>query len=278
METKLRLFYNNPAWRRRGSLAVEAAIFLPLFIVGILTLGCLIKFAMAEEGVSHALADESRKAAAWASVNPYPFAFTGDVEERVSYEGRGELDEVSVSRFLYRVPGAGASGKLYTDLIGASVSYRMPLRLPHIFRSEILGEETALCRAFVGTDNGGAAMPFSEMEDDQDGQTVWVFPRAGEKYHAETCRYIANDPHEVMLSGKVRRKYHPCELCHPEGRRDGALVYVFPTSGEAYHTGECTVVKRFVIEVGLEDAKKQGYTACSVCGGGAGSGESGGSG
>ncbi|MDR1797224.1 MAG: hypothetical protein LBR44_07220 [Clostridiales Family XIII bacterium] len=251
--------------RRRGSVAVEAAIFLPLFIVGILTIGCLIRFASVEEGVAHAACDEAHRLAAQAAVNPWPPlaqppGFAADVEARVVGESGGNIREAEVRPLCYRVPGAA-----HTDLIGFSTAYSMPLKIPHFFRDEIKGEETVLCRAFVGREDPGGAMPFSEMEDGEGGQTVWVFPRAGEKYHSENCRYIKNEPREVLLDKTIRRCYKPCALCRPDDARDGTLVYIFPKTGEAYHRGSCCAVKKYVIEIGEEEAKAQGYTPCSVC-------------
>jgi len=243
---------------------------LPLFIIGILTIGYLLKFCMVSEGVHHSLADEAHKIMSQSSVLPYP-AFGGqDIVKRIDSESRGELRNVSVSRFLYRVPGFSKTGREYTDLIAISVSFDTPVKLPALFRNTVAGERTVLCRAFTGTEQHGPVKPFSEMEQNDGGDTVWVFPRAGERYHDEHCPYIENNPREVLLDRNVRAHYTPCKLCKPDGCRDGTLVYCFETSGHAYHTGECTLVDRYVIEISKEDAEKQGYTPCSKCGGGGG--------
>jgi hypothetical protein len=252
----------------RGSAAVEAAIMLPLFIIGILTIGYLLKFCMVSDGVHHALTDEAHRIMAEAPVMPYPIGSEQEIVTRVESESRGEADSVKTGRFLYSAFGVSKGGKVYTDLTAISVSFETPLKLPKIFLSEVKGERTVLCRAFVGMAQSGNAKPFSEMEQDDDGTTVWVFPRSGERYHDEHCAYIENNPREVLLDKYVRSRYSPCKLCRPDGSRDGTLVYCFITSGRAYHTGSCTTVDRYVIEIGKEDAEKQGYTACSKCGGG----------
>lgn len=46
-------------------------------------------------------------------------------------------------------------------------------------------------------------------------------------------------------------------------RHEEALVYVTKT-GECYHAGWCHYLKS-IIEIGLEEAKKAGYRACSYC-------------
>ena len=258
--------------RRRGSIAVETAILLPLFIIGILTLGYLLKFCMISEGVHHALTDEARRIMAEASYKPFPAGAAHELEQRINSESRGEARDIKTGRFLYRVPGISKGGRLYPDLVAVSVSFETPFRLPGTFRKEAGGERTALCRAFVGMTQSGAAKAFSDMEKDDGEGAVWVFPRAGERYHEKSCPYIENNPREILLDRYVRSRYSPCQLCKPADRRDGTLVYCFETSGRAYHLGECYIVERYVIEIGREEAENQGYTPCSKCGGGDGGG------
>jgi hypothetical protein len=254
-------------------MAVEAAIFVPLFVIGILTLGYMIRFAMTEEHVTDAMTDEAHRIMAqsaimpWPALVPPPFA-ASDIEDRVLKEGGRFCDFAKTEPLLYRVPGYGiGNGKEYSDLIGFSVSYRVPVRIPRLFRNSISGEETVLCRAFVGRDNSGDPMPFSDMEDSESGRTVWVFPRAGEKYHGENCRVIKNEPRERLLDRSVRSAYKPCKLCHAADAKNGTLVYVFPRNGKAYHLADCTQVKRYVIEMSEKEAKEKGYTKCKICGG-----------
>ena len=251
---------------RRGSIAVEATIILPLFIIGILTLGYLIKFTMAGEGVFHALADETSKFTSQTASVLGISAYEKDVKVRVENESYGDVAAADVFG-LYHIPFVGKNGKMYTSLVGVSVTWDTPIRLPRLLRDELGGQTTILARAFVGGTNAGNELPFSEMEKDDNGLTVWVFPRAGERYHEEFCEYIKNNPQERLLDKKVRNKYNACKLCLAQAAHEGDLVYCFPTTGRVFHTGECYLVERYVIEISEEDAKNQGYTACSKCGG-----------
>ena len=259
---------NNTNKAREGMIAVEAAIFIPLFVIGILTIGYLLKFCMVSEGVHHALTDEAHRIMAEAAYTPYPIGFKDELVRRINSESRGEASGVQVNRFSYRSFGVSKGGRFYTDLIGVSVAFDTPLKLPRIFLEKVPGERMVLCRAFVGTTQGGAEKPFDEMEKDNGKGTVWIFPRYGERYHIKTCSYIENNPREVLLDKSVRNGYSPCKLCKPGDCRDGTLVYCFEASGRAYHLGNCSLVERYVIEIGKEDAETQGYTPCSKCGGG----------
>ena len=46
----------------------------------------------------------------------------------------------------------------------------------------------------------------------------------------------------------------------------GETVYI-TASGKKYHNAGCRYLKKSKIAISLSDAKRQGYTACSVCGG-----------
>ncbi|MDR1028626.1 MAG: hypothetical protein LBL63_04325 [Clostridiales Family XIII bacterium] len=252
----------------RGSLGVETAIFLPLFILGLLTVGYLIKIASVEEKVFHATADETRLLAAQAAAPALSVTYARDLTERLNEEAGDDIGDVTVGPVRYRMPGYGLkSGRVYTDLIAVSVGYTINLKLPAVFKRSADAGNTVLCRAFVGRDDAAAVMPFDEMERDGDGRTVWIFPRAGTRYHGPDCSYIKNEPKELLLSASVRARYKPCELCKPNGVGDGNFVYCFSAAGEAYHLGNCFLVERYVIETGEEDAKERGYSACSKCGG-----------
>jgi hypothetical protein len=251
----------------RGSLAVETAILLPLFIIGILTLGYLIKFTMATEGVFHALADETGKFTSELASPLGISAYEKDVGARAERESLGDAAAADVSG-LYHIPYIGKNGKGYSSLVGVSVTWDTPFKLPLLSGDRLSGQTTILARAFVGGANGGTALSFAEMENSDGGGTAWVFPRAGERYHTEHCTVIENNPRERLLDRTVRARYGPCRLCGAAAARDGDLIYCFETSGRVFHTGDCYLVERYVMEIDREDAKKQGYTACLKCGGG----------
>jgi len=251
-----------------GQIAVETAILLPLFIIGVLTLGYLLKFCMVSEGVHHALTDEAHRIMADPITMYIPAVNDQKIEERIVKESRGEARNIQAEVFPILAIGVSNSGEVFTDLIAISVTFDTPIKLPRLFYSEVQGERTALCRAFTGMSQDGEVKSFDDMERDDNGKTVWVFPRAGERYHDAHCAYIENNPREVLLDRNIRSRYSPCKLCKPADRRDGTLVYCFGTSGKAYHIGECTTVDRYVIEISKEDAEKQKYTPCSKCGGG----------
>ncbi len=210
----------------------------------------------------HSFADETGRIAAEASLNtvPPPF-YKNDVGNRLAEENGNVIINTDVSNFKYRVPGY-----VNDELIAASVDYDINISLPARFIDKIPVSDTIVCRAFVGHEHDQAPMAFSEMEKNVVSDTVWVFPRSGTKYHGADCSFIKNYPMETILTGSVRGRYSPCEICDPGGLSDGNLVYCFNT-GNVYHRGKCPTVTKYVTSMDRSEAEKRGYTACSRCGG-----------
>jgi hypothetical protein len=253
----------------RGSLSVEAAIMLPIFLIAMLALAIMIRMVSVSENVTHAMTDELALVASEGNVPNHTFTFVGSLEKRVEEENENDINEAEVLPYKYRVPNNSVmSGKTYDNIVGATVTTDVNLGFANMFGIDANISSTAICRAFTGTLAETNQMPFSELEDNGDGGMVWVFPRAGEKYHIDSCSVIKNNPKEVLLTQEVRAAYTPCELCKPNEAPNGTLVYLFSTAGKAYHRGDCFIVDRFVISIDRNDAKEKGYTACAKCGGG----------
>ncbi|MDR3242856.1 MAG: hypothetical protein LBT34_02880 [Clostridiales Family XIII bacterium] len=248
---------------KKGSFTVEAAIFLPIFIIGVLTVAYLIKLTAVQENVFHSCSDELRKTAAHAvNTAVYPLMFQAELRDRIGEENGAEIENFEIDSFLYRY-----KSKDISDLILLNVRYDIGIKLPVRFYGSLPVSDILLCRAFVGSEKISAELPFSEMEKEKESVTVWIFPKSGTKYHKENCGYIAVEAREVLLSDAVRREYSPCKLCKPGALSNGSIVYRFAKSGDAYHRGSCAAVDRYVISMEKDEAEARGYTACAKCGG-----------
>ena len=117
----------------------------------------------------------------------------------------------------------------------------------------------------MGKDNSAAS--YEKADENEQYREVWVFPRAGEKYHCPDCRYIANLPRQCILTAGVKLAHKPCKLCGAKSAAKGSVVYCFYSTSSKYHTADCPTVEKYVISMDEEDAKAAGYTACKVCGG-----------
>jgi len=247
---------------RKGSLAVEAAIFLPIFIIGMLTIGYLVKFCAVQENVYHSFTDETGKVAAEAELYDIaPVFYENDLKKRINEENGTEIRDFDLSNFRYRIPTLG-----YDNIILATLDYDVDIRLPLRFIEKIPVSDSIVTRAFVGNEQNVEPMPFDEMEEELDSDTVWVFPISGSRYHMENCNYIVNEPKERMLTAALKNQYSPCKLCDPEDLSYGNLVYCFST-GSVYHKGACATVTKYVTAMEKKEAIDRGYTPCLRCGG-----------
>ncbi|MDD2190498.1 MAG: hypothetical protein PHV71_07545 [Eubacteriales bacterium] len=246
---------------KKGFLTVEAAIFLPIFIIGVLTLAYLIKFISIEESVFHSFTDEARVLSSEARLYVSAPLFESRLKSRLYEENGDNIKGLDLDNFQY-LYAFGVPGMISMDL-----NYQVDIKLPIPFRESLPVSESLLFRGFVGTKDFCDPMPFEEMEKQKPSHPVWVFPRSGGRYHTETCTYVSSEPRQIILSDKIRRRYESCSLCKPSGLSNGNIVYCFIEWGKAYHIGSCPSVDKYVISMEKEEAAKRGYTACTKCGG-----------
>ncbi len=243
---------------KKGFYAVEAAIFLPVFIIFVLTVSFLMKYYAIGETAVHIMGDEALRASYEAYFNPSaPVVYGLGVKDRISESAEAVFDAESLGFYPY-------SEKGISNLARTDVSFRMRLGLPLGICDSFKYSETVVYRGFVGVQAKNRPASRSEFEEEKESETVWVFPKAGSRYHREDCTYINVYPRQVQLNSQVRRKYKPCPNCHPN-KQNGGVVYCFPTSGKAYHTAKCPSVDKYVISMEKEEAESRGYTPCLKC-------------
>jgi len=244
---------------KKGFLSLEATLFLPVFIIAILTIAFLIKVAGASEGVMHAMADEARKASMYSYAANMTPANLYNMYMRLGEE-KGAIGDPYLESYVQYFPYMGKE-----DLMALRVGSNIKIRLPVLFRESVDISETLLFRAFTGHEFESDVDDFDRMEEKEDSKIVWVFPTAGEKYHELSCSYIQVAARQGTLTAAIKRKYAPCTHCNPQYLALGSAIFYFESTGKAYHKGSCYTVNRYVISMELVDAEKKGYTPCSKC-------------
>jgi hypothetical protein len=242
--------------KRRGYYTVEAAIFLPIFIVAVLTVGYLMKVIGGVEGGMHACTDEARRQAAYAYVDKGGIGFSGRLEKRIKKEGK-YVTRANVKNMSY----LGADGRISFD-VAYYIDFVLPLDLYDGFKVT----DRLRCRGWIGKTYNDP-FGFDAMEKDEDATIVYIFPMWGSKYHKKECTYVTAHPVQTVLTSGLRKQYDACALCKPGSLPDGSVVYCFPKYGGSFHRGNCNSVKKYTITIELEQAKQRGYTPCSKCGG-----------
>ncbi len=183
------------------------------------------------------------------------------VKDRLYNENCDNIVSVDIDEFRYLIGYTGLDGLISMDL-----NYDVNIRLPIQFVDRLPVSESILFRGFIGRLEQNDPLPFEEMEKMKESNLVWIFPRAGGKYHREDCICIISEPRQEFMTNRIKRSYDPCSICNSRGTANGSLVYCFRT-GKVYHTSDCPIVDKYVISIEKEEAIKRGYGACMKCGG-----------
>ena len=213
---------------KKGAIIVDAAIILPIFLVALLTLACFSRLMAEEEQMLNDLLE------------------TGERMAAAAWFSDGEGDSL--------IP--------LTDISRGEIP--LPLDFP---KASAL-QAKILVRGFTGAPARNDPAGFDVFGESNRCFLVYVFPRAGERFHVRDCAVIEVGAEEMILTDSLRRKYAPCSHCQPESLLAGNRVYCFPKEGETYHRKSCYLVDRYISEMTALEAVNQGYSPCLVCGGG----------
>lgn len=244
---------------KKGFLSLEAAIFVPVFVIAVLTFGYLIKVAVASENIMHVMADEARRLSMYSYNIQVAPTFEHNLKARILEKNR-DISDTSVESFLYLYEYAGKE-----DLIGIRVSSNIQIRLPIVFHDRVEVSDTLFFRAFTGREFKPEDVCYEHMEEEEEARIVWVFPTAGARYHEEWCGYINVAARQGILGPDIIRNFNPCTLCRASELPHGSVIYYFTGSGAVFHRGSCFIVDRYVISMDERDALRKGYTPCSRC-------------
>ncbi|HPO04376.1 MAG TPA: hypothetical protein PLV37_02565 [Bacillota bacterium] len=264
---------------KKGSLLIETAIILPLFLLAILSICILIRIIGTEENMMHSFAEEGKKIAKESyltQLDIIPEGYEAQIAEgilhgtllelrmvkRLEKEETLSLEDLRLNRFEYLYQDEGKPGT-----IDCSITYGIDLPLPLEFGRRGEFEQRLFFRGFIGAMDNEEGMGFDAMEKPDSASIVYVFPRAGKRFHKPDCRMIEVYPKEMILSSGVRNRYFPCKLCDAGSLPWGSRVYCFDKSGKVFHKGSCSTVDRYVIGIDRDEAIDKGYSPCSFCGG-----------
>ncbi len=266
----------------KGSMMLEAAIFLPLFIVAVAMLGCLVKAIWLNVLVVEAGTDQVRQYCTVDTIvthklagdifgPPNIFILDSKVENALEREGL-EKGKLHILPALLKAPSSDdkAGSTKYHNVSNGSftirLNYDVDMNFPKKFVDKLGLKKYISARKWIGLKYDGQAFSFSEMQQNGKGSIVAIFPNAGECYHDLSCRVVMSNKEAVSLNNSVRRKYSQCPLCCEGDEVNGQTVYVFKY-GSCYHEAECPSVSKYYVTMDVEDAVSRNYRVCNVCGG-----------
>ena len=246
----------------KGSLTVEAACVLPIFLYAVLSFLYFFQAVSLAGCVAEGLQDAAKQMAVYAYAKE---AAVG--EEKSQAAGMVSLlyaknriqqavDEDAPSISLLR--SAVLDGDEMIDLVA---EYRFRWGTPFFSLPELPVLQRARIRAWTGRSETGEA-----GGDEKSSEMVYVTVN-GRVYHRDReCTHIRLSVHSVSkaqiatLRNTDGGKYYPCEICGG----DSSQVYITET-GDRYHSSvTCSGLKRGVIQVPLSQV--EGWPPCSRCG------------
>lgn len=257
---------------KKGSLTLETAIVLPLFLFAMLA---VLQFAAIQNASSALLAgaqDTVKEMAAYAYIQNFESAENQSTSSQlikgglsVAYADSQIRSKSGIKKETgsFSLLQSSFSGGQVLDLVGtfqpAHTFTILPVRkVKSIFRTRV--------RAWTGR-SGSIAGQEGETEAETEEELVYV-AETGTVYHRDPeCTHIRlsirNVPRNQLkgLRNVSGGKYHACEKCGPG---DGSGVYISPY-GDKYHSSlSCSGLKRTIHTVSLKEAETM--RPCSKCG------------
>lgn len=264
--------------KKQGSLTIEAALVLPLFLFFMVIL--MLPMGIMKEGRRIQTALE----AVGEEVSQYAYVLhqlkVGDKLEATGIDGSSEefldgLTEEGILLFVRKqVDGRAGFERLESatfarssvlrdgETIDLILDYRV--RIPFsVFGLKSIPMTARCCRrAWIGQEGGinGKNGPEDEL--------VYI-GKASTRYHRQrTCHYLYNDIEQISFKEieNARNlnggKYKPCSRCCRFAEENGS-VYIMP-SGERYHSDRnCSSIMAYVEAVPLSQVRHLG--PCSYC-------------
>ncbi len=257
-ETDTRKKRAAPSVAFSGSLTVEAALALPVFLGAILLLSELFQVLAVCEQVNSQLCMTGRHMAA------YSEACDGSSLADAYKLFYSEIDGLAgdCTGIVLSVSEDETSG-----LLELSAFYRISVPGYLIGNQGIEVSDRIYVRPWTG------ARPAGSTEDPVSDDHIFVYvAENGVVYHtSDECTYLHLSIHECSLSeaeslrNRYGAKYVPCELCGEASKN--SVVYITDT-GRAWHSdGKCSGLKRDLHTMTKEEADEQGLRPCSRCSG-----------
>ncbi len=264
--------------RKQGSLTIEAALVLPLFLFFMVIL--MLPMGIMKEGRRIQTALET----AGEEVSQYAYVLhqlkVGEKLEATGIDGFSEefldgLTEEGILLFVRKqVEGRAGFERLESatfarssvlrdgETIDLILDYRV--RIPFsVFGLKSIPMTARCCRrAWIGQERG------SNGKNGPEDELVYI-GKASTRYHLQrTCHYLYNDIEQISFREieNARNinggKYKPCSRCGGFAEENGS-VYIMP-SGERYHSDRnCSSIMAYVEAVPLSQVRHLG--PCSYC-------------
>lgn len=253
----------------RGSLTVEAAVIIPLFVLALTALLFLIQTIQLQTVIQKALYNQTMKVsgyAAYIDTVSGTYDLTTQLLE-MTYIKNKVIDEIG-KEYLDNSYIQGGSKGLHTTLgylkdgiLDMGIQYRVLVPFDIFGLGNLSFIVRARCHLWTG----------DEEKTNINSEDVAYVTQSGTVYHTyRTCTYLVKDVTTTTL-GEVEKfrndnggKYYECSLCCKDIKEDTHKVYV-TKYGTRYHaTVSCVNLHNNVYTIEKSIAQQK-YPLCSRC-------------
>ena len=243
---------------RKGSLTVEAAVVLPVFLFAVLTLLNLMEVCRMQGMLSVSLQNSAE------TLGTYGYVLPEEEDGAELLLGTGACMLYAQNQLPEEAEASGNislwKSRYENHMVKLQAEYKG--KVGYLF---FLPEVTVTCRGCVRAWVGDTVQ---ERETGGGEEMVFV-TEYGEVFHtSSSCRHLSVSISAVNLSrissmrNESGERYHACEKCVGTGAA-GELLYVTDTGNRYHNSLECGGLKRSVRLV--KKSEVSGCPACSSC-------------
>ncbi len=265
----------------QGSITIEAAVVLPLFVLVLIAIASLMQMIRANSVINYTSYSAGKELALYSYgenlVTDIPDPLVKNLVNKVMGQGyaynriqsavdkRDDLEKLFVGGSdnisLFRT-SVKANGKK-DDIVDIAVTYKLR-PLCNVFG---IGNYDMISRARLHPWTGYS---YDNSAGITDEDRIVYITENGSVYHlTKDCSYldltiIETSSDEVSsLTNQYGKSYTPCEVCM-KGKSNNSLLFV-TASGSKYHSSlTCSGLKRTIIAISIKDVGDK--KACSRCG------------
>lgn len=236
-----------------GSLTVEAALTLPIFLFSMIMVLFLFRIMQAQYIVGNSL-DQ-----AVAEISLMGRITEKQAESLVKAKFYKELlaQDCPLSEIKYGIAGFSWKGtKVNADDIDTSVTYHIQFPLRFFGAKSIKLSDGCRMHRWRGNRNGSDGCG--------DGEWVYITPTESVYHVSRECTHLRLSITAVSVKKAKEKSYNPCGHC-VRGKKVGTIVYITST-GYCYHMKvNCSGLKRTVYMILKENVGSK--RPCLRCGG-----------
>ena len=245
----------------KGSLTVEAALVLPLFLSALLLLSGLFGLLETYEQIDMALCQTARQLGAYSrSSDGIHLLEAYQIFETELAAADPDTGDITGGRAGIILTLSEEDGGWFT--LNTYYNIRLPGFL--LAKKGILLTDGISFRCFTGLDRSGGG------DGDGDGSQQVYLAETGTVYHTHAdCTYLKLSIKTVsmaqlaILRNNYGSRYKACELC--ASHASGDTIYI-TSMGDAWHTDiNCSGLKRSFESISLSEAEEEGLHECSRC-------------